>query len=167
MTHITMRVAMWERGFALVPAEEDLHLFEGVQLEVLHVDGSMLFAPSDRGTALTLRRTTHSHPCHLYEFAYEESWDLPRFPLHEVELTLDEDGSMTWCVPALDELPWTRAQGLSADQRTEVAERDLTLRVDLVRGDGLAMHKVASHAPNWVRRALSSQQWAGIFVGGW
>lgn len=163
MTHITMRVAMWERGLALVPADEDAHLFKDVQLEILYVDGCMVFVPSDRGVALIFRRTTHSDPCLLYEFPYEEPWDLPRFTLHKVELSLDEDGSMTWQVPPLDELPWTIAQGLSANRRAEVAKRDLELRVRSAAGDYLILTRVAMNTPDWVRVALRCSVWNAIF----
>ncbi len=165
MTHITMRVAMWERGLVLVPADEDAHLFADTRFEVMHVDGCMVFIPTDQGIVLRLRRCTHSRPCLLYEFTYEESWELPRFTLHEVELSLDEDGSMTWCMPDLYELPWTIAQGLSADQKTVVAERELTLRVQSAAGDVTVMQTICHRVPNWARSAVRPERWLKIFMG--
>ncbi len=167
MTHIAMRVAMWERGFVLIPAEEDLHLFKDVQLEILYMDGHMVFVPSDRGVGLRLRRCTHSRPCLLYEFMYEEPWELPRFTLHEVELSLDEDGSMTWRVPDPCKLPWTIAQGLSADQKTAVAERELALRVRSAAGDAAVIRTICRRVPNWARLAIRAESWSKIFMGVW
>ncbi len=163
MTHITMRVAMWEHGLALVPADEDAYLFAGIRFEILYVDNCMVFVQTDQGTALHLKRCTHSYPCLMYEFVYKESWGLPRFTLHTVELSLDEDGSMTWHMPDPHDLPWTNAQGLSADQRTMIAKRELALRVRSAAGNHMLLCHVAANVPRWARQALNYNVWNSLF----
>lgn len=169
MTHITMQVARWGSSLALIPAEEDVSQFTGVRLEVLYCDGQLLFAPSEGGTSLHYkRREGLPEPVHAYEFQEGRPGscleDLVRFAVHEVELSLDDDGTMTWDMPPMYELPWPRhVRQLSFDRVVALAERELTRRVGSAADDYAILCRVATSVPDWARRVLRGNVWNDIF----
>ena len=172
MTSITMRVAMWERHLALVPPEDDVLQFADVRLDVLHVDDCLLFSPSPSGTPMhhKERHETRGKPsCQAYEFWSNRTdcglADMPRFALHEVDMTLDDTGDMTWEMPPAHELPWpVHVRGMSREDATAVVERELRVRVDSCGdSDYTDLTKVAAAVPAWARNVIRAEQWARIF----
>ena len=175
MTSITMRMAVWEDRLALVPSEEDVPQFADVLLDVLHDDGRLLFTPVEDGVPLTYGEAECSRGrqmWHAYSFFRLNREDrglgtLHRFGLHGVELSLDDAGSLMWEVPPIHELPWpAHAKQLSHDRRTELAERELTLRADSARSHGYrVLSEVARNVPDWIRHAVRAERWVQIFKG--
>ncbi len=112
MTHVTMRVAMWERQLGLVPYEDDVPEFADVRLDVLYADGCLLFVPSATGTPLHYKECpgVRRRSRHAFEFKLDRMGcglsGLPRFALHDVDMAVDDSGDMTWEVPPAHELPW-------------------------------------------------------------
>ncbi len=173
MTSITMRVAVWDRWLGLVPTEDDVPQFSGVRLDVLHDDGCLLFVPSEGGTPLHYKKNSETRgmlSCHVYEFKLNRVGcglaDLPRFALHEVDLSVDDAGNMVWDMPPIHELPWPCHVGnMPHDDRVAMAERELALRVRSAAGDAMIMRTICRRVPDWVRRAVRSEHWSKIFVG--
>ncbi len=175
MTHVTMRVAVWDHYLGLMPAEDDVPQFSDVRLDVLHDDGCLLFMPSGGGVFLHYKESSEPRgklPSHVYEFRLNRAGcglvDLPRFALHEVDLLVDDAGNMVWDMPPAHELPWpTHVGGMSPDDRVAVAERELALRVRSATGDAMVMRTICRRVPDWVRSAVRPEHWSKIFMGVW
>ncbi len=171
MTHITMCVAVWNHWLGLMPAEDDVPWFSDIRLDVLHDDGCLLFVPSEGGTPLHYKENPKSRgkpPSHVYEFGLDRAGcglaDLPRFALHEVDMSVDDAGNMVWDMPPTHELPWpVHVGGMSHDDRATVAEQELTLRVGSAAGDCVVLCRVAMDVPDWARRVLGCGVWSNIF----
>lgn len=173
MTGITMRVAVWDHWLGLMPAADDVPRFSGVRLDVLHDDGCLLFVPSEGGTPLHYKENSETRgksPLHTYEFKLNRAGcgleDLPRFAVHEVDLSVDDAGNMTWDMPPTHELPWPRHVGsMSHDDRVAVVERELRVRVDSAGGDRTTLCRVAHGVPYWARQVILCDRWSQIFKG--
>jgi hypothetical protein len=167
MSSITMRLAAWEKALGLLPDEEDVPYFKDVLLDVLHVDGHILFSPSDTGNQLHYKQNNRGQTSHVYEFYTDKRGldlrGLPRFATHEVELDVDNMNNMTWRVPPIHELPWPTPVYCQED--TLIAERELALRVTSAGEDYVARANVARTAPPWVRR-ITRARWTAIFKEG-
>ncbi len=169
MTHMNMRVAMWGQRLALAPYEDDVPQFEDLRLDVLYDSdhGYMLFAPSVDGTPMHYKH--HGGiGMHAFEFTLcRIGEDLPpRFALHDVELSVDDEGNMAWDMPSLYDLPWPdHARNMSFEDRTTMAERELALRVDSCDSDPVVLRRVAATVPPWARNIIRAERWIRIFKG--
>lgn len=156
-------IGYWENTLTLSPCPEDERLFVSLgPMTVLIMDRIVAVIPDpDGNVAVHENRERQGGLGLVYQWHVNvQPW--PRFMRHEVEIDMDDDGTVTWELPSDYRLPWPRLLNTGNFDAPAVAQRELYLRgrsAFLEDGEE-GLKRVLRNVPENIKRFLLGSIWS-------
>lgn len=169
-----LKFGLWDDGIVVAPTEEDLDDVRELRAVVnVSLRPLTFYLMLSRGEGSKLVRWSASED-HYWMRAWSNYTDedfrlirstVPRFPVHEVDVEVEEDrgvAMLTWVLPPVCRLPWletTQAHRLDRARLCSLASLELTLRSASAAEERVPAGEFVAAIPDWVRGAMPPEQW--------